>query len=165
MLFAAVLQDIGIGILANVLTIGLALAIRLLSRLLNRRQLRFFGVHKTRRFTVYCGCIPVGSNLVGAAESQEANRFAELFQYRIPKLTDGDSLLSRIFLAGVRVKGIASCVGTPVSLEDSFLGLGSPVYTFASAVFEKDLEPRAYIRDGVIHFQPVTSQLTQRKPF
>ena len=26
------------------------------------------------------------------------------------------------------------------------------MYTFASALFERDLEPRAYIRDGQIHF-------------
>ena len=144
--------DLSVGIAANVLTVVLAILIRFgFSQFWDVRRTRFFGVQKRRRLNVYYGCIPVGSNLVGAVESQEAKRFAELFQHRIPGLGDRDSLLNQIFLAGVKVTGIPSCPGTRVNLEESLITLGSPMYTFASGVFEGTLEPRVYFRGDAIH--------------
>ena len=144
--------DVSVGIGANVSTVGLAVLIRFgFSQFWDVRRKRFFGVQKRRRLNVYYGCIPVGANLVGAVESQEAKRFAELFQHRVPGLGDRDSLLNQIFLAGVKVTGIPSCSGTPVNLEESLITLGSPMYTFASGVFERTLEPRVSFRGDAIH--------------
>src|SRR5438046_1970627 len=128
------ISELGIGVGANVLTLLLVILIRFLSKLWNQKCLRFFGVYKRRRLNVYCGCASIGTGWVGARESQEASRFAELFQLRIPGLTDGDSLLKTIFLAAVKVQGLASCKDTKVNLEDSLITLGSPRYTLASDV-------------------------------
>jgi hypothetical protein len=148
---AGLTYELLVGVVANGLTLLLVVLIRFFSKAWNVRCLRFFGVQKRRRLNVYYGCIPVGTNLVGARESQETNRFAELFQLRIPGLGDGDSLLKTIFLAAVRVHGIASCPGTHVTLGDSLITLGSPMYSVASGVFEKELESRIYLRDNAIH--------------
>jgi hypothetical protein len=146
------IYELGIGVGANLLTLLLVILIRFLSKGWNQKCLRFFGVYKRRRLNVYYGCASIGTGWVGARESQETSRFAELFQLRIPGLTDGDSLLRTIFLAAVKVQGLASCKDTKVSLEDSLITLGSPRYTLASDVFEKRIEPAISVHDDAIEF-------------
>ena len=150
MKLAGLTYDLFVGIVANALSVLLivlfSVLLRFASKFWNLRCLRFFGVEKRRRLNVYYGCASVGTGWVGARESQETSRFAELFQLRIAGLGDGDSLLKTIFLAAVRVHGIPSCPGTEVTLEDSLITLGSSRYTLASDVFEKKLEPTIYFK-------------------
>jgi hypothetical protein len=145
--------ELFIGVCANLLTVFLVILIRFASKGWKLRCVRFFGVGKRRRLNVYYGCdISIGTGFVGLWESQEAVRFAELFQLHIPGLGDGDSLFKTIFVAAVRVRGVASCPSTSVSLQDSFITLGSPKFTVASGVFEKDLEPRVKVSENTIYF-------------
>ena|SRR5438876_2652575 len=144
--------DLFVGVAANGLSLALVLLIRVASKRWNRKCAQFFGVQKRRQLNVYYGCISVGTGLVGARESHEVIRFAELFRLGIGGRGDSDSLLKRVFLATVRVCGIPSCPGTEVSLENSLITLGSPKFSLASAVFERELEPKISVHNGGIAF-------------
>jgi len=147
---AAFTYDLFAGVAANALTLALVLLSRVASKAWTRKCARFFGVQKRRQLDIYYGCFSVGTGLVGAVESQET--ITELFRIGLGGRGDSDSLLKRIFLATVKVCGIPSCPGTGVNLENSLITLGSPRFTLASGVFEKELEPKITVLDGVIKF-------------
>ena len=74
------IYELGIGVGANLLTLLLVVLIRFWSKTWNQECLEFFGVQKRRRLNVYYGCdASIGTGWVGAHESQETSRFAELF--------------------------------------------------------------------------------------
>ncbi len=68
-------------------------------------------------------------------------------------------MLKTIFFNSVQVSGVPSRDGTQVNLAESMITLGSPLYTHASDIFEKNLEHRVSIRDNAIHV-PGTASIT-----
>ena len=76
-------EDIGYGIVGNLLTIPAIVLLNYVFRFFPSRQLRFFGIGRDRMFEVYFGCIQMGDNFVGAGESAEARRYEGFFRSRL----------------------------------------------------------------------------------
>jgi hypothetical protein len=140
------MSEIWNGLLTNIITLILTLLIAwLLYASFGRRGLlKFFGVEEGKLLRIYVGHIPVPSvpkGFVGFEEITEAKNIEALLKSVIPGLGDQPGLLKFLQVADIKTEILP---GQPnhadVTLDYSFISLGSPSSNFASRLLETELK-------------------------
>jgi len=146
-----IIEDLGIGVLANIITAFLTLTIALLWFVFvgRRKLLRFFGIQKTKQLRIYTGHIkqegiPLG--VVGFEEISEAKNLERLFRSTVP----GQSGLFRFLqLTDIDVEVLpARQNDATVSLGQSVISLGLRTSNHASLLIERELKCPVHFDDA-----------------
>jgi hypothetical protein len=138
-------SEIWTGLLTNIITLVLTILIAwLLYASFGRRSLlKFFGVEETKLLRIYVGHVSVSSvpkGFVGFEEITEAKNIESLFKSVIPGLGDQPGLLKFLQVADIKTEILPGQTNHPdVTLEYSFVSLGSPTSNFASRLLETEL--------------------------
>jgi hypothetical protein len=148
-------------LISDVLFILLAAILGWIIYRVSRRAklLKFFGVDKSHRLTVYLSNLRVKSfgaigidgwersyqgSAVAFGEMIVANRFRDLFNYLLPSLSDNPGLLSKLLISDVQVQLTVSPLdNAQTESSASFVTLGSPAYNVASGFVESQLHSKA----------------------
>jgi hypothetical protein len=134
------------GLIANFLTLLLTFLIAwLLYAILGRRSLlKFFGVVEAKFLRIYIGHVPnsnVPRGFVGFEEISEAKNIEALFKSVIPGLENQPGVLRFLQVADIKTEILPGEKDhKDVTLEHSFISLGSPTSNFASELLETELK-------------------------
>ena len=164
-------------IVADVLVLFMGISVAWLYALAvgRRRLLKFFGVAKSRRVTLYVSRLNVlrfGSlgadglfrsyqgSAVPFSEMRVAERFRDLFNYFVPSWVDKPAWLKRLLISDVELEIMQ---GPPVMKDTSgaytLITLGSPAYNQVSRFVERKLQSQARF-----NLRAVMSLSTDAKP-
>jgi hypothetical protein len=150
------LSEIGINLLSDAIFVLLGLFIFWLYYVLSKRSqlLKFFGIEKSKRITLYLSNLNVHSggstgidnirysfegSSIAYEESKAASLLQGLFNYFLPSQVDKPEILNKLLISDIGVKSYASPANEN-SIEQSatIVSVGSPVYNVVSRKIQDD---------------------------
>lgn len=147
--------DIGVNLLSDFICSIIVAIIGWLVYLLTRRLplLKFFGISKSKKLTIYLSSLKITSGgatgvdgnvfsyeglAVPYMESLVAGQLQNIFKFDLPSKTDKNGFLSKLFVADIDVKIMAS-PSDEILIEHgaTMIAIGSPTYNKISENIEK----------------------------